>query len=305
VRYRRSVHINRAIVARAWLTSSVGRRIHVDGALRDGDEVLAEARCAFPARPARPLPPDPGGTRGSRSLARAAGVKLLSEGRASSVYDLGHGRVLRRFKAGGDPEREELVMVHARSHGFPSPACSSAEPTRSCSNGSTGRRWDRTSRSHRGASGSTSARSPISTKRLHQIRAPDALRAIEDGDALLHLDLHPENVLLSNRACRDRLDELTARNAAARSRVHVDDPEDELGVESVRARRHAPVRALVCARRRAREHRRGPARAIEIRLDDPNIYPARTRPAARARRALTFVPSLRRGSRASALLPIS
>jgi acyl-coenzyme A thioesterase PaaI-like protein len=47
VRYRRPVHINRPIVARAWLTSAVGRRIHVDGALRDGDEVLAEARCAF------------------------------------------------------------------------------------------------------------------------------------------------------------------------------------------------------------------------------------------------------------------
>jgi acyl-CoA thioesterase FadM len=47
VRYRRPVHINRPLVARAWLTSAVGRRIHVDGELRDGDEVLAEARCAF------------------------------------------------------------------------------------------------------------------------------------------------------------------------------------------------------------------------------------------------------------------
>ena len=47
VRYRRPVHINRPLVARAWLTTAVGRRIHVDGELRDGDEVLAEARCAF------------------------------------------------------------------------------------------------------------------------------------------------------------------------------------------------------------------------------------------------------------------
>jgi acyl-CoA thioesterase FadM len=47
VRYRRAVHINRPLVARAWLTNAVGRRIHVDGQLRDGDEVLAEARCAF------------------------------------------------------------------------------------------------------------------------------------------------------------------------------------------------------------------------------------------------------------------
>ena len=32
---------------RAWLTNAVGRRIHVDGELRDRDDVLAEARCAF------------------------------------------------------------------------------------------------------------------------------------------------------------------------------------------------------------------------------------------------------------------
>ena len=47
VRYRRPVHIKRPLVVRAWLTSAVGRRIHVDGELRDGDDVLAEARCAF------------------------------------------------------------------------------------------------------------------------------------------------------------------------------------------------------------------------------------------------------------------
>src|SRR5262249_28606808 len=34
-------------------------------------------------------------------------------------------------------------------------------------------------------------------KRLHEIDAPAGLRAVGDGDTLLHLDFHPENVLLS------------------------------------------------------------------------------------------------------------
>jgi acyl-coenzyme A thioesterase PaaI-like protein len=47
VRYRRPVHINRTLTARARVTSVRGRRIHVDGELIDGDDTLAEARCAF------------------------------------------------------------------------------------------------------------------------------------------------------------------------------------------------------------------------------------------------------------------
>src|SRR5438067_1584568 len=47
--------------------------------------------------------------------------KLIAAGRASEVFDVGGGRVLRRFKRGGDPEREALVMRHARRHGYPVP----------------------------------------------------------------------------------------------------------------------------------------------------------------------------------------
>jgi acyl-coenzyme A thioesterase PaaI-like protein len=47
VRYRRPVPINRDLELAAWVTESRGRRIHVDGAIRDETEVLAEARGAF------------------------------------------------------------------------------------------------------------------------------------------------------------------------------------------------------------------------------------------------------------------
>jgi hypothetical protein len=44
--------------------------------------------------------------------------KPIAAGRASEVFDLGGGRILRRFKSGGHPEREALVMRYARDHGY-------------------------------------------------------------------------------------------------------------------------------------------------------------------------------------------
>jgi acyl-coenzyme A thioesterase PaaI-like protein len=47
VRYRRPVPINAELTITARLTGARGRRLHVDGELRDGEDVLAEARAAF------------------------------------------------------------------------------------------------------------------------------------------------------------------------------------------------------------------------------------------------------------------
>ena len=47
VRYRRPVAINTELLVRAEIESSHGRRIHIEAALTDGDERLAEARAAF------------------------------------------------------------------------------------------------------------------------------------------------------------------------------------------------------------------------------------------------------------------
>jgi acyl-coenzyme A thioesterase PaaI-like protein len=47
VRYRRPVTINTEIVVRTRLTGERGRRLHVDGAITDGSDVLAEAKAAF------------------------------------------------------------------------------------------------------------------------------------------------------------------------------------------------------------------------------------------------------------------
>jgi acyl-coenzyme A thioesterase PaaI-like protein len=47
VRYRQPVPINTELLVRARLVGERGRRLHVDGELTDGNNVLAEARAAF------------------------------------------------------------------------------------------------------------------------------------------------------------------------------------------------------------------------------------------------------------------
>ena len=49
---------------------------------------------------------------------------LVGAGRNADVYDVGGGRVLRRYRDGRDPaavDREAQVMAHARTHGVPVP----------------------------------------------------------------------------------------------------------------------------------------------------------------------------------------
>ena len=122
---------------------------------------------------------------------------LIAAGRASQIFDLGDGRVLRRFKAGGNPDREAMVMRHARKHGFPAPAVVEVGDDSLVLEQIAGRTmlevvlrrpW--------------TLRRNISIlaalhERLHRIAAPPGLPAAADGRALLHLDLHPENVILS------------------------------------------------------------------------------------------------------------
>lgn len=124
-------------------------------------------------------------------------MKLIASGRASEIFDLGDGRVLRRFRAGGNPEREALVMEHARTNGFSVPRVLEVAADALVLERIPGptmfadlrrRPW--------GLPASARCLAELHL-RLHEIEAPETLPAAGDGDRVLHLDLHPDNVILS------------------------------------------------------------------------------------------------------------
>jgi aminoglycoside phosphotransferase (APT) family kinase protein len=130
---------------------------------------------------------------------------LVGAGRNADVYDIGGGRVLRRYRDGRDSaavDREAQIMRHARAHGVPVPEVfevTGSEIVMERATGPTmldvlGRRpW-------------TLRRQARLLARLHatvhQAPALPGFRAVcgdEDpgSQVLLHRDLHPMNVILS------------------------------------------------------------------------------------------------------------
>ena len=131
---------------------------------------------------------------------------LVGAGRNADVYDIGGGRVLRRYRDGRDAaavDREARVMVHARAHGVPVPEVFEVDGSDIVMERATGptmldvlgrRPW-------------TLRRQARLLARLHETvhRAPalPGLRAPcgdedPDGQVLLHRDLHPMNVILTS-----------------------------------------------------------------------------------------------------------
>jgi tRNA A-37 threonylcarbamoyl transferase component Bud32 len=110
-------------------------------------------------------------------------MRLLAHGRDADVFDLGDGRVLRRFRYDGDVAAEAAVMVRLRESGFPVPEVFEAAGTDLI---------------------------------MERVPGPTLLAAIRNGDKgiaeaaaimldlherlrkhhILHLDLHPDNVLM-------------------------------------------------------------------------------------------------------------
>jgi aminoglycoside phosphotransferase (APT) family kinase protein len=122
---------------------------------------------------------------------------LLGTGRTADVFDLGDGRVLRRYREAHDVAMEAEVMRWLRSAGYPVPEVFDADgidlvmekidgPTLVDAAGR--RPWTLP------AIGRTLA---DLHERLHAIEAPPIVRRrVGEGSTLLHLDLHPLNVLV-------------------------------------------------------------------------------------------------------------
>jgi aminoglycoside phosphotransferase (APT) family kinase protein len=137
---------------------------------------------------------------------------LIGSGRNADVYDIGGGRVLRRYRDERDLRRvaaEAQVMAHARSGGVPVPEVfevSDADIVMARVTGPTmldvlGRRpW------------TVGAQARLLARLhglVHQIPAaglaglglrpasPSATGDLGDGDVLVHNDLHPQNVIMA------------------------------------------------------------------------------------------------------------
>jgi streptomycin 6-kinase len=115
--------------------------------------------------------------------------RVIAAGRASEILDLGSGRVLRRFKAGGDPEREAVIMTHARAHGFPVPEVLEVLDDALVLERVEGPSMLRVLRRHPWQVGRHARTLAELHSRLHEIPF--------EGERLLHVDLHPDNVLVS------------------------------------------------------------------------------------------------------------
>ncbi len=124
---------------------------------------------------------------------------LLARGRAADVYALDAHRVLRRYRSDYDAEPEARLIEHVRAHGYPTPAVHDVDGRDLVLARVDGPTMVDDFLRHPG-----SIRAHIRTlaalhAQLHDIPAPDWLvdEPAGPGPAIVHLDLHPLNVLLT------------------------------------------------------------------------------------------------------------
>jgi aminoglycoside phosphotransferase (APT) family kinase protein len=126
---------------------------------------------------------------------------LLAAGRDADIFEYGPGLVLRRSREGRSLTQEARVMDYVRSQGFPAPA------VREVSEDGLSMVLERIDGADMVA---VIGKRPWEIRRqgriladlhcrLHELTVPDWLpdAPVGRGDSLLHLDLHPLNVMMS------------------------------------------------------------------------------------------------------------
>jgi aminoglycoside phosphotransferase (APT) family kinase protein len=125
---------------------------------------------------------------------------LIGAGRAADVYAIGAGRVLRRYRTSFDVQPEAEMMRHLGQAGYPVPEVYDADGSDLVMERLDGRDM-LADVSRRPWLGRRHARTLADLhNRLHQIAAPPGWpQVVGPGGAVLHLDLHPRNVMLTSR----------------------------------------------------------------------------------------------------------
>ena len=117
-------------------------------------------------------------------------MQRLASGRTADVFALGDGRVLRRYRQAWDVTREAAVMAYVGRHGFPVPAVHRAEGPDLVME-----RVDGPTMLTALAAGTLDAVSGM--RMLADLHAVPARPGTPDGQCVVHLDLHPDNVMLT------------------------------------------------------------------------------------------------------------
>ncbi len=126
--------------------------------------------------------------------------RLIGAGRSADIYDIGSNRVLRRFRHSHDTRREADLMIYLAQAGFPVPAVYDAGGRDIVMERIEGRDMIADFGSRPWMVGKYGQILADLHNRLHQIDAPPGLRpAFEAGSKVVHLDLHPANVMMTGR----------------------------------------------------------------------------------------------------------
>ena len=128
---------------------------------------------------------------GRDSVARMG--PLLVSGRDADVFAIDAHRVLRRYRDGSDVTAEAAVMRGVGAHGFPVPTVHSADGADLIMERLDGGTMMQALRLGELTPADAAGMLADLHTRLHAIPGPDPARRI------LHLDLHPENVMMSSR----------------------------------------------------------------------------------------------------------
>jgi aminoglycoside phosphotransferase (APT) family kinase protein len=125
--------------------------------------------------------------------------RLLASGRDGDIFEFAPGLVLRRTKAGRVIEREARTMSYAREHGYPVPEIHEvrADGTEIVMERVEGPMMMDAMLRKPWKMGHYARALADLHDRLHVIPAPDWLPDLDGGDRLVHMDLHPMNVMLS------------------------------------------------------------------------------------------------------------
>lgn len=117
----------------------------------------------------------------------------FASGREADVYAYGDGRILRRYRTGADATREAGVMAYVQGLGFPVPRVFSASGTDIVMERVEGPTMAEALLAGRLGIPDGAAMLADLLRRLHDLPAESG------AGTIVHNDLHPENVLLTER----------------------------------------------------------------------------------------------------------